>query len=110
MLPPIGYPKAWDRMGNQLREIRKSRKISLRKLGEMSGMDHSVIGKIERGDVRLASHHIEILSGVLGVRPEELVSDDQPLTEREREFLGVIEGLTDDNVARVIDLARALKR
>jgi transcriptional regulator with XRE-family HTH domain len=97
-------------MGNQLREIRKGRRLSLRKLGEMSGMDHSVIAKIERGDVRLASHHIEILSSVLGVRPEELISNDAPLSEREREFLTAIEGLTDDNLDRVIDLARALTR
>ncbi len=75
----------------------------------MTGMDHSLIGRIERGDVRLASHHIEIFAPALGVKPEELVSDDGALSEQEREYLNAIEGLSDDNVLRVIDLAKALK-
>lgn len=110
MIVPIVTPRCWDRMGNHLREIRTARKMSLRKLGKLAGIDHSVIGKIERGEVRLASHHIEILCPILGVRPEELVADGAPLSEKEREFLDVIGGLSDDNLARVIDLAKALKR
>lgn len=109
MLCAIDSPKIWDRMGNQLRNVREARKLSLRKLSEMTGMDHSLIARIERGDVRLASHHIEIFAPALGVKPEELVSDEAVVSPLERDFLNAIEGLSEENVSRVIDLAKALK-
>lgn len=100
---------AWGRMGNNLNELRKAKKMSLRKLGEKAGMDFTVISKIETGTVRLASHHIEKLSNALGCPPEDFVSDDPPLTLREREFLELLNTMSEENSDRILDLARTLQ-
>lgn len=38
-------------LGAKIRELRKEKKLSLRHLGEQTGLDHSYIGRIERGEI-----------------------------------------------------------
>lgn len=47
------------RMENNLREIRKSHKISLEKLAEAAGTSQQQLGRLEKGERRLSDHWIE---------------------------------------------------
>lgn len=38
-------------LGAKIRELRKEKKFTLRQVGEQTGMDHSYIGRIERGEI-----------------------------------------------------------
>jgi transcriptional regulator with XRE-family HTH domain len=57
-LASLSIPNAWSRTapGERLRAMRRAQGISRRHLAEKSGVDHSVIGDLERGaDGRLST-------------------------------------------------------
>ncbi len=62
--------------GDRLREIRVSKPLTLRALGEMSGVSYDRISKLETrgGPVRPGTVHK--LAEALGVDPAELVAGD----------------------------------
>lgn len=66
-------------MGNKLKEIRSSKKISQTKLAEQIGTSRGVIVKLENGERRLNETWLEKLSNVLGVTKAEILGEETQL-------------------------------
>lgn len=55
-------------LGAKVRELRMEKKLSLRRLGELTNLDHSYIGRIERGQISSPSlETIQKIADVLEV-------------------------------------------
>lgn len=57
-------------VGAKIRELRKEKKLSLRHVGEKTGLDHSYIGRIERGEI--SSPSLDTLQRIADVLQVEL--------------------------------------
>jgi transcriptional regulator with XRE-family HTH domain len=68
---------SFDVDGQRLRELRVEKALSLRALGEMTGVAYDTINKLENGHrpARLAT--IRKLAEVLGVEPRELMKGEE---------------------------------
>lgn len=77
---------------NRVREIRKSKDMTLNELAEKTGMTYSAIQKIDAGTVDLDTKWMKILSVALGCEPWELLPlEMQPnITPEEAEVLRAI--------------------
>lgn len=60
-----------------LRDMRQRAGLTQREAAERSGIDHSQIGRYERGDLRIYTEYLERLAGVYGCRVDYVVSDDR---------------------------------
>jgi len=58
--------------GKKLNTIRTEKNISYRKLAQLCDVDHSQIGKIEKGQVSIQITTVFELSKGLGVHPKDL--------------------------------------
>jgi len=66
-----------NNFGKNLKTIRtKNKKLSLRKLAANCNIDHSDIGKIEKGDVNITLLTVFDLAKGLGVHPKKLLDFD----------------------------------
>ena len=61
------------RVGARIRELRSRRGWSQEHLGEVSGLDRTYIGGIERGERNLSLLNLERIATALGVLPHELL-------------------------------------
>src|SRR5215211_110506 len=68
-LPPAPAPVTWDR---SLRQIRRERGLSQRKLSEMAGVGVKSIVRCELGDWRPTHKTMESISEALGLHPDEV--------------------------------------
>lgn len=59
-------------LGANLRKARKAKKLSLRKLAAMCKLDHSDIGKFERGEPNYTILTLKELCKALEVHPRDL--------------------------------------
>ena len=57
----------------KLRQIRKRRVLTLRELGEVSGVSYNTIWRLENGFTQARPSTIRKLASALGVEAEELV-------------------------------------
>lgn len=64
------------KFGHQLMMLRMSKKLSLRGLASRCDVDHSDIGKIEKGQVNIKLSTINELAKGLELHPSELFSFD----------------------------------
>jgi transcriptional regulator with XRE-family HTH domain len=62
--------------GAKLRELRRRRMLSLRELGERSGVAFDNINKLENERRRAQPRTLRKLADALGVEPEELIKGD----------------------------------
>ena len=62
------------RFGNKVREIRKAQGISQEKLAELSEIDRSYMGRIERGEMNVTITKIYQISLALNISPSELIT------------------------------------
>lgn len=98
---------AWvDLMGQQLKEIRQQRGMSLRELGRRVGIDYTTLSRIEAGKIRLASHHIAVLAPALGCDPADLVSEF-PLTPKQRELIEALADKSDAYIDSLLNIVRS---
>lgn len=56
-----------------LRKLRKRRRLSLRLLASLSGLSHTHIGAVERGETTLTAPALVRLARGLNMRPGELL-------------------------------------
>jgi transcriptional regulator with XRE-family HTH domain len=62
--------------GDALRRLRRDRALSLRELGERSGVAFDAINKLELGKRSAQPRTIRKLADALGVEPRELMKGD----------------------------------
>lgn len=60
------------RLGYQLRQLRKNKKLTLAKVAELTGMDTGLLSKIERGDRKISKESLLNLSALYETRFDEL--------------------------------------
>ncbi len=65
-------------IGERLRRMRKARKVTQMELAERTGVAHSTVVRIERGQTKPKIETIEKFAQVLGVDPKGLVFGDEP--------------------------------
>lgn len=66
-------PQLLKDFGNNLKAIREKKGISQRGLATLCLIEHSQIGRIERGEVNTTISTLFLIADKLGVKPEELV-------------------------------------
>lgn len=66
--------KILRRFGNNLKTIRKTRKLSLRKLADIADVDFSQIHRIEKGESNPTLTMIFALAEALDIKPSELIN------------------------------------
>ena len=90
-----------------IREIREAQGRTIAEVAGKIGTSVPHLSGIERGVKNLNNHILERLSSALGVPPEALISseDISPLVH----LLSIVGRLDDRDLARVTDLARALR-
>lgn len=62
-------------MGNRLKQLRGTKRVSLRELGEKVNINFSTLSKIERGAVPMTQEHMEILSKFFNVSIDYLLGN-----------------------------------
>jgi transcriptional regulator with XRE-family HTH domain len=67
---------SFDVNGQRLRELRVQRALSLRALGERSGVAYDAINKLENGKRPARLSTIRKLAEALGVEPRELMKGE----------------------------------
>ena len=67
-------------VGQMVRALREDKKLSLRKLAELSGLSINAISKIERGDTSPTVASLHQLASALGVHITDLFSQDSHMT------------------------------
>lgn len=60
-------------IGNKMREIRQSKKISIETLANTSGMDYSQLARMETGQVNFTISYLFRVAEALGVTPKDLL-------------------------------------
>lgn len=99
-----------EEIGMKLKQARKSKKISLQKLGEMLGVNQSTLSRYEHGQIdRLDIRKLREMAKILDVAPEWLIGwDNQSQKQKniERWNNEVKEtNFTDEEMEQIIDFA-----
>ena len=63
--------------GTRLRELRQERALSLRELGDMTGVAFDTINKLELGKREAQPRTVRKLAEALGVEPKELMKGEE---------------------------------
>ena len=63
--------------GIRLKHLRRQRAVSLRELGDRSGIAYDTINRLELGKQRAQPRTIRRLSDALGVEPRELMKEEE---------------------------------
>lgn len=100
-------------LGNKVRAIRKSKRISQEKLAELSGLHPTYISDIENGKVNASIYSYFVVANALGIPLSEIVnlSGDRVDSEIETgiaELLCSIRGLTRKKQLFVLSAAKGL--
>lgn len=76
----IGKIKATrKKLGERIRELRKSAGITQEELGEKASLNYKFIGELERGRVNVSLDSIVKIASALGVQPDSFFSKAKPL-------------------------------
>lgn len=62
-------------IGERLRALREAKQLSLRELGQLTGIHFTALGRKERGETRVSLDERRVLSAALGVPVSELMCD-----------------------------------
>ncbi len=98
-------------LGRRIRYLRNAKKWTLEKLGEKAATNHKHIGEVERGLQNPSFAVLVKIAAALGVDLPELFrfeQEDLSRKEAEREIVGVVKILSDDDLGRMISILRVL--
>jgi len=91
---------------NRVRELRLAAGITQRELADRIGLSPGQVGKIERGENKLHSVHVERLSQALRCQRWELFSDAASATQTA--LLALLDQLSPEDQDRLLNFGRAL--
>lgn len=70
------------KLGERVRELRKSAGITQEELGEKAALNYKFIGELERGRVNVSLDSIVRIAGALGVKTGDLLSKEKMPVQR----------------------------
>ncbi len=85
-------------VGENIREIRKKKRMTLEQVAKLTGMSRSTINKYETGAIsNIPSDKIEAISNALNCSPAEIMGwDKKPSQSKEEELKVALFGGADD--------------
>lgn len=95
-----------------LRAWRKHAGLSQEQLGNILGVDHTTVGRWERGRVPLTSEQFERLAHVFMATPAQLLADpmEADAVETLQEAYQIMQGMDSATLAQWLDIGRKLIR
>lgn len=91
-------------VGNKIKEIRKSKKISQSKLGEIIGITFQQVQKYENGTNRISISRLYDIAQALNIQIEKLISQDainesnaEQSNEKADKFANIFASIEDEN-------------
>lgn len=101
--------KSEKSIGESIREIRKSKKMTMKELGEKIGLSEQAIGNYERGD---RQPNIKILNKIidaLGIKITDLIDDTIPFNERKEFTVNYVRGMAESTLETVAEQTKETK-
>ena len=114
-----------EQIGKRLRELRRSHGLTQKAMADMAGVDYTYIGKIERSE-QLPSLGVLIkISEALSLPLDRFIMDESTVSlinilpkesfksgqQKERlELLKALEGIHEEDIPLLIEIARVLKK
>jgi transcriptional regulator with XRE-family HTH domain len=105
-------------IGEKLKNIRNKKNLSMREVGERIGIDHSYIGKIEKGKIP-SLNTLRKLCEFYGITVSSLFGDEVPVPDELKDigvewitFAKEMENkeLTPDEIKAVVEAFKAIKK
>lgn len=95
-----------------LRAWRKHVGLSQEQLGNILGVDHTTVGRWERGTVPLTSEQLERLAHAFMATPAQLLVDpmEASAVEKLQEVYDIMQAMDEATLAQWLDLGRKLSK
>lgn len=94
---------------NRIREHRKAAELSQEALADLCATTYSTISRLESGEIELTTSYVLKIAEALKVHPLELLTDDPIIrTDRERQLLEAVQGLSDEAMSALLASAAAM--
>lgn len=95
-----------------LRAWRKHAGLSQEQLGNIIGVDHTTVGRWERGKVPLTSEQFERLAHIFRATPAQLLADpmESAAVDTLQEAYAIMQDMDPDTLAQWLDIGRKLAR
>lgn len=104
-------------VGDRIRSIRKMKSLTQQQLAELSNLDDSYIGSVERGERNISIDTLEKVIIALEIQPAELfrLDDQNDNLERIRqeaidEFRVIISGLSNEDIITLRRINQEVRR
>lgn len=103
-------------LGNSIKELRKSKKMTQKQLSELTGLKQNTISNHENGNRNLDERDIRVYAKALGVEPQQLfemrkseTSNITPLPSSQPEITQIYNTLSQDSKTKLLKYAKLLK-
>lgn len=83
----------------RVKELREQKKLSIRALAEATGLHHSIIARIEKGERKISTSQAEALASYFGVSVDYLIGGD--IVEVYNQAIGSLRDLCNDGESLV---------
>jgi len=98
-------------MENRIRELRKARGLTLKRLAELVGTSNQQISHLEKGRRRLTLDWMERIAKALECHPSDLlIGGTQVRNERERAMIELFRGLSEEQQEAFLKATAALAK
>lgn len=103
-------------LGNSIKELRKSKKMTQKQLSELTGLKQNTISNHENGNRSLDECDIRVYAKALGVEPQQLfdmrkseTSNITPLPSSQPEIAQIYNALSQDSKTKLLKYAKLLQ-
>ena len=99
--------------GTRLRQMRKSKKFSIYRLHEITGLSQGHISELEKGKNQPTSETLQRLLSPMGISLSEFFNENDEisyLNEREKELVATFRAMPDESAELYFQLGKALNQ
>ena len=97
-------------VGNQIRSLRKARRLSQEKLAERSNLHYTMIGSVERGERNVTLENLAKIAKGLGVPMRELFPPEtKHINESAKELMALLATVDQSTSELILSLAKLVQ-